>query len=165
MDENCSHDCSTCGSDCASREQPQSLLAPMNPNSDVKNVIAVVSGKGGVGKSLVTALMACNMQRRGHKTAVLDADVTGPSIPRIFGLEGARALGTEEGKDAQTLPWVNSVAALASFFGGLSASQRHLVVTYSRSPPLPPRPWQAGLCFLCVPKNGRLVGAWGTFDG
>ena len=101
MDENCTHDCSTCGSSCASREQPQSLLAPMNPNSNVKNVIAVVSGKGGVGKSLVTSLMACNMRRRGHKTAVLDADITGPSIPRIFGLEGARALGTEEGIQPQ----------------------------------------------------------------
>ena len=101
MDENCTHDCSTCGSSCASREQPQSLLAPMNPNSNVKNVIAVVSGKGGVGKSLVTSLMACNMRRRGHKTAVLDADITGPSIPRIFGLEGARALGTEDGIQPQ----------------------------------------------------------------
>ena len=62
MDENCTHDCSTCGASCSSREQPQSLLEPMNPNSDVRNVIAVVSGKGGVGKSLVTALLACNGQ-------------------------------------------------------------------------------------------------------
>ena len=97
MDENCTHDCSTCGSNCSSRQEPESLLEPMNPNSDIKNVIAVVSGKGGVGKSLVTALMASKMQRSGHKTAVLDADITGPSIPKVFGLNGARAAGSEQG--------------------------------------------------------------------
>ena len=91
MSENCTHNCSSCGSDCASRQEPQSLLAPMNAHSDVKNVIAVVSGKGGVGKSLVTALMACNFQRRTHKAAVLDADITGPSIPKVFGLNEERA--------------------------------------------------------------------------
>ena len=96
-EENCTHDCSTCGSDCASREAPQSFEEPMNKDSDVKNVIAVVSGKGGVGKSLVTILMACKMQGRGFRTAVLDADVTGPSIPKVFGLDGARAAGTEQG--------------------------------------------------------------------
>ena len=96
-DENCTHDCSTCSSNCASREAPQSFEEPMNKYSDVKNVIAVVSGKGGVGKSLVTALMACKMQAKGFKTAVLDADVTGPSIPKVFGLDGARAAGSEEG--------------------------------------------------------------------
>ena len=69
----------------------------MNKYSDVKNVIAVVSGKGGVGKSLVTALMACKMQSKGYRAAVLDADVTGPSIPKVFGLDGARAAGSEEG--------------------------------------------------------------------
>ena len=96
-DENCTHDCSTCSSNCASREEPQSFEEPMNKYSDVKNVIAVVSGKGGVGKSLVTALKACKMQAKGFKTAVLDADVTGPSIPKVFGLNGARAAGSEEG--------------------------------------------------------------------
>ena len=96
-DENCTHDCSTCSSNCSSREEPQSFEEPMNKYSDVKNVIAVVSGKGGVGKSLVTALMACKMQGKGYKTAVLDADVTGPSMPKVFGLDGARAAGSEEG--------------------------------------------------------------------
>ncbi len=97
MDENCTHDCSTCGSNCASRQEPQDLREPMNPNSDIKNVIAVVSGKGGVGKSLVTALMAVKMRQSGMKTAVLDADITGPSIPKLFGLDDARAEGSEEG--------------------------------------------------------------------
>ncbi len=94
MDE-CTHDCSTCGESCPSRQDPQSLLAPMNAQSNVKNVIAVVSGKGGVGKSLVTALMACAMQRKSGRAAVLDADITGPSIPRLFGLEGTQAEATE----------------------------------------------------------------------
>ena len=97
MSENCTHECSSCSSDCASRQEPQSLLAPMNAQSDIKNVIAVVSGKGGVGKSLVTALMACAMQRKTHKAAVLDADVTGPSIPKVFGLNDEMASTDENG--------------------------------------------------------------------
>ena len=97
MDENCTHDCSTCGASCASREEPQSLLEPMNPNSDVRNVIAVVSGKGGVGKSLVTSLLACEMKDEHTNAAILDADITGPSIPKIFGLDDARAEGSEAG--------------------------------------------------------------------
>ena len=84
----CTHDCSTCGSDCASRKEPQSLLAPANKLSNVKKVIGIVSGKGGVGKSLVTSMMAVLSARRGHKTAILDADITGPSIPKIFGTKG-----------------------------------------------------------------------------
>ena len=79
----CTHDCSTCKSKCS---KPESLLAPMNAASNVKKVIGVVSGKGGVGKSLVTGLMATLMQRRGHKAAILDADITGPSIPKMFGV-------------------------------------------------------------------------------
>jgi len=96
-EENCTHNCETCGSDCASRQAPESLLEPMNRYSDVKNVIAVVSGKGGVGKSLVTSLMACKMQSKGYKTAVLDADITGPSIPKVYGLNNDRAEGSEQG--------------------------------------------------------------------
>ena len=85
--ENCTHDCSSCGADCPSKKAaPQSLLEPMNKLSNIKKVIGVVSGKGGVGKSLVTSLLAVEMSRRGYKTAVLDADITGPSIPQIFGL-------------------------------------------------------------------------------
>ena len=78
MSESCSGNCSNCGSDCASR-QPESLLAPANAHSNVKKVIAVVSGKGGVGKSTVTSLLAVAMHKLGYKTAILDADITGPS--------------------------------------------------------------------------------------
>ena len=89
MSENCNHDCSSCAENCESRKQ--SFLKPLHEGSAVGRVIAVVSGKGGVGKSLVTSLLACEMQRRGHRAAVLDADITGPSIPQMFGVhEGAR---------------------------------------------------------------------------
>ena len=91
----CTHDCSTCSQNCSERK-PESLLAPQNVNSNVKKVFAVVSGKGGVGKSLVTSLMAVTMNRRELSTAVLDADITGPSIPTVFGLH-ERAMGTDEG--------------------------------------------------------------------
>lgn len=93
----CNHDCSSCQQgDCASRNAPQSLLAEPNPLSSVKKVIGVVSGKGGVGKSLVTSMMAVILNRRGYHTAILDADVTGPSIPKCFGVK-QQVLGTEQG--------------------------------------------------------------------
>ena len=89
MSENCNHDCSSCGANCSSREgAAPDFAAPANPNSHVKKVIGVVSGKGGVGKSMVTSLMAALMRRRGHSVAILDADITGPSIPRAFGVHG-----------------------------------------------------------------------------
>ncbi len=91
----CTHDCSSCSVDCASRK-PESLLAPLNALSSVKKVIAVVSGKGGVGKSLVTSLMAVLSRRNGSQTAILDADITGPSIPKMFGVK-EKAMGSEEG--------------------------------------------------------------------
>ena len=93
--EECTHDCSTCGSDCASRTEPESFLQNLRPGARVDKVIAVVSGKGGVGKSLVTSLLACEMQRRGHQAAILDADITGPSIPQAFGIHGG-AMGGED---------------------------------------------------------------------
>ena len=96
MDENCTHDCSSCGESCSSR-QPESLLAPANKDSSVKKVIAVVSGKGGVGKSMVTSLLAGAMNRAGFKTAILDADITGPSIPKMFGLDNVHANADERG--------------------------------------------------------------------
>ncbi len=80
----CTHDCSSCGENCSERKT--SFLEKPNKQSKIKKVIGVVSGKGGVGKSLVTSLLAVGMQRRGHSVAVMDADVTGPSIPRIFGV-------------------------------------------------------------------------------
>ena len=81
----CSGNCSTCGSDCADRKA-ESLLAKLNEKSSVKKVIAVVSGKGGVGKSTVTSMLAVAMARRGKRVAVLDADITGPSAPTAFGV-------------------------------------------------------------------------------
>ena len=87
-DSNCTHDCGSCPSaqGCGSFD-PKSLLAETNEFNDIKKVIAVVSGKGGVGKSLVTSLMAISMQRRGKVCGIMDADVTGPSIPKVFGAE------------------------------------------------------------------------------
>lgn len=83
--EGCTSDCSSCPSAGNCESQPQSFLEETNSFNDIKKVIGVVSGKGGVGKSMVTSLMAVNMQRRGYKTAILDADITGPSIPKAFG--------------------------------------------------------------------------------
>ena len=81
----CSGNCSSCGSDCGERKA-ESLLAPANPHSNVKKVIAVVSGKGGVGKSTVTSMLAVSMARKGYRVGVLDADITGPSAPKAFGV-------------------------------------------------------------------------------
>lgn len=90
----CNHDCSSCSEQCSER-QAESFRKELRPGSAVKKVIAVVSGKGGVGKSLVTSLLASEMQRRGYNAAVLDADITGPSIPRSFGIT-QHAFGTDE---------------------------------------------------------------------
>ena len=90
----CTHDCSSCGESCGERTAPQSLLAPANALSKIGKVIAVVSGKGGVGKSLVTSSLAVAMRRLGKKVGVLDADITGPSIPTAFGIH-ERATGDD----------------------------------------------------------------------
>ena len=96
MAENCTHDCSSCGdSGCASRKK-ESLKKKPHEMSDIKNVIAVVSGKGGVGKSMTCALLAAAAQQSGKVTAVMDADITGPSIPRMFGAD-KRAMGSDNG--------------------------------------------------------------------
>ncbi len=91
----CTHDCSSCGENCASR-QPQSLIENPHQLSCVKKIIGVVSGKGGVGKSLITSTMAVTMQRRGYQAAILDADITGPSIPKAFGVK-QRAMADQVG--------------------------------------------------------------------
>ena len=95
MSEECTHNCSTCSANCSSRKA-ESLLAPLNELSTVKKTIAVVSGKGGVGKSLVTSLLAVLSQRNGAQTAIMDADITGPSIPKTFGIRD-KAEGDEHG--------------------------------------------------------------------
>lgn len=92
----CTHDCSSCGESCSSRTEPQDLHEKLHDKSSVKKVIGVISGKGGVGKSLVTSTLAVMMNRRGYKTAVLDADITGPSIPKAFNIH-TRAMGNDEG--------------------------------------------------------------------
>ncbi len=93
--EECTHDCSSCGASCDSR-QPTSLIEPPHAMTHVKKVIGVVSGKGGVGKSIVTSMLAVLLRRRGLRTAILDADITGPSIPQAFGLH-TRAEGSDQG--------------------------------------------------------------------
>ncbi|MBR6391958.1 MAG: Mrp/NBP35 family ATP-binding protein [Eubacterium sp.] len=92
----CTHDCSTCGENCSERKEQQSFLKPMNERSNIKKVIGVVSGKGGVGKSLVTCLLASMCRKAGLKVGVLDADVTGPSVPKSFGIT-SRALQDDKG--------------------------------------------------------------------
>ncbi len=85
MSEECNHDCSSCSADCSSRQGGVTYDAP-NPKSSVGHIIAVVSGKGGVGKSLVTSMLAVQLSRKGYRVGILDADITGPSIPKAFGL-------------------------------------------------------------------------------
>ncbi len=91
----CTHNCSTCSSNCSSKDK-ESLLFKLNEKSKIKHLIAVASGKGGVGKSTVTSLLAVAMAKKGYKVAILDADITGPSIPKNFGLSGILT-ATEDG--------------------------------------------------------------------
>ena len=90
----CTHNCSNCSADCASRNAPQH--EPPHANSHIKKVIGIVSGKGGVGKSMTSAMLAVAMRRLGHTVGILDADITGPSIPKLFGVHGP-ATGGEDG--------------------------------------------------------------------
>lgn len=92
----CNHDCASCSQNCGERQEPQSLLAKPNPHARIQKVIAVCSGKGGVGKSLVTALLASAAQKQGLRAGALDADITGPSIPKMFGIH-ERAKGDQSG--------------------------------------------------------------------
>lgn len=92
----CNHDCSSCGKSCASRD-PKSFLKEQNARSNVKKVIGISSGKGGVGKSMVTSLLAVKLNKMGYSVGILDADITGPSIPKTFGLDDANLLGDGEG--------------------------------------------------------------------
>jgi len=88
MAEGCTHDCSTCGKNCSDRKEKFDFAVKLNAASKVGKVIAVASGKGGVGKSFVTTMLAVEAAKQGYKVGILDADVTGPSIPKAFGLVG-----------------------------------------------------------------------------
>lgn len=97
MSQSCSSECGSCDVDCDSREKVKNnFLEPANPNSNIKKVIGVVSGKGGVGKSFITSYLSVLFNRKGYKTAILDADITGPSIPKAFGLH-KKVMATELG--------------------------------------------------------------------
>jgi len=106
----CTHDCGSCSASCGERQEMPDLRAPMNQFSDVKKVFGIVSGKGGVGKSTVTAELACAMRAKGYKVGVLDADITGPSIPQAFGIHE-----TAEVNDMGILPSIskNSVRVMS----------------------------------------------------
>lgn len=93
----CTHDCNTCGGCGGGNAAPVDFSAKLAPESSVKHVYAIMSGKGGVGKSLVTGLMASAFQKKGYRTAILDADITGPSIPTAFGVDGQGLNVTEDG--------------------------------------------------------------------
>lgn len=104
MSEKCTHDCSSCSSNCSSRKkEKESFLKEPHKKSSIKKVIGVVSGKGGVGKSLTTALLASYAQKQGKSVGIMDADITGPSIPHLFGVTD-HATGSEEGIDTVLTP-------------------------------------------------------------
>lgn len=103
MSENCNHNCSSCSSSSCSSRKKESFLKEPHKASSVKKVIAVVSGKGGVGKSLTTALLASYAQKQGKKVGIMDADITGPSIPHMFGVT-EHATGSEDGIDTVVSP-------------------------------------------------------------
>lgn len=86
MSEECTHDCSSCGASCDHNAEAKDLIAPLNKDSAIKHVYAIMSGKGGVGKSSTTACLASAMAKKGYKVGIMDADITGPSIPKVFGV-------------------------------------------------------------------------------
>jgi Mrp family chromosome partitioning ATPase len=96
MSDDCKECCDSCGEDCGEKKTLKDFIEKPHEGSNIKKVIAIVSGKGGVGKSLVTSLLAVTMKRRGYNTAILDADITGPSIPKAFGIK-EKASGNELG--------------------------------------------------------------------
>ena len=138
----CTHDCSSCSADCGSRD----MRAPANAKSSIKKVIAVVSGKGGVGKSTVTASLAVAMARRGHKVAVLDADITGPSIPTAFGIH-QKATGTDAGIDPAITP------------GGIKLMSLNLLSAHETDPVI----WRGPIIAGVVTQFWQEV-VWGDVD-
>ena len=129
---NCDQNCDACGVDCDQRQEPQNLQVKPHELSSVKHVVAVVSGKGGVGKSLVTALSAVTMSQAGYSVGILDADVTGPSIPKLFGVSG-----TVRGSESGAYPLVSD--------GGIQLMSMNLLLQNSTDPVLWRGPIIAGI--------------------
>jgi len=147
MATECSNDCSTCTLHCADRkEQQNSLLAPCNKVSKIGKVIGVVSGKGGVGKSLVTSLLAVATSKKGYETAILDADITGPSIPAAFGIKGK----AESGENG-LIPAKSS--------GGISVMSINLLLDHTDDPVV----WRGPIVAGAVKQFWSDV-AWGDVD-
>ena len=99
----CTHDCSSCGKSCSDEQKKESFLKKPHAKSSIKKVIAVVSGKGGVGKSMTTSLLASYAHKKGLSVGIMDADITGPSIPRMFGVN-ERATAEEDGLNTVLTP-------------------------------------------------------------
>ena len=118
-EESCNHNCSSCSSDCASRQAPQ--FEQPHAKSSIKRTIAVISGKGGVGKSIVTSMLAVALQQKGHHVGILDADITGPSIPKAFGLKAGI-----EGDETGLMP--------AKTAGGMDVMSLNLLLPDEKSP-------------------------------
>ena len=108
---NCNHHCEGCSANCGDRSTPQDMKISLHPRSTVKHVIGVVSGKGGVGKSFVTSLLASELQRRGCRTAVLDGDITGPSMAKVFGVKDKMYSDGELALPAKTKSGIQIVSA------------------------------------------------------
>ena len=142
----CTHDCSSCGQSCGERTEPQDFRKPMNAQSNIKKVIAVVSGKGGVGKSAVTCTLAAAMAKRGKKVGVLDADITGPSVPQAFNIH-QRALGSEDG----ILPAVTE--------GGIKLMSLNLLIEHETDPVV----WRGPVIAGAVEQFWTDV-VWGELD-
>lgn len=143
--DNCTHDCSSCGSSCA-QQDPKSLLAPANPLSRIKKVIAVMSGKGGVGKSSVTAGLASAMSKMGYRVGVLDGDITGPSIPQAFGIHSKA-----EGSDRGLLPEYSE--------GGVAIMSLNLLLNHETDPVI----WRGAILASAVKQFWTDV-IWGDID-
>src|SRR5574344_1006411 len=125
--ENCTHDCASCKQNCESRD----LHEKLHEGSNVKKVIGIVSGKGGVGKSLVTSLLASKIQKDGFRAAILDADITGPSIPTAFGLGEEKAVGgSMTDKDGKQIEYIKPVVS----DGGVQIMSMNFLLEHETDP-------------------------------
>lgn len=145
MSEECTHDCNSCGAGCEHVDQ-KDLIAPLNKDSSIRHVYAVMSGKGGVGKSSVTASLAVAMAQKGCKVGVMDADITGPSIPKAFGMHG-RAAG-----DGECI-FPEETA------GGIKVMSLNLLLEHEEDPVI----WRGGLLASAVKQFWTDV-CWGKLD-